>query len=91
MTDSKDTDIRRAIENLASAQKKAMNRQLASEAMLYSLLEIVPVEMLQKLEDEYDAALLRLAEQVPPILQIPELWEDFSKAIADQKKYRGSV
>ncbi|WP_293998632.1 hypothetical protein [Sphaerotilus sp.] len=91
MTDSKDTDIRRAIENLASAQKKAMNRQLASEALLYSLLEIVPVEMLQKLEDEYDAALLRLAEQVPPSLQIPELWEDFSKAIAGQKKYRGSV
>jgi hypothetical protein len=85
MTDSEDANIRKALEQLASAQKKAMNRQLACEALLYSLLEVVPKESLPRLEEEYDEALLRLAEQVPPSLQLPELWHEFSKAIAALK------
>ncbi|MFM2450572.1 MAG: hypothetical protein RIS44_3022 [Pseudomonadota bacterium] len=89
MTESEKEAFRAAISQLESSQKKALNRQLACEALLYSLLEVVPKEVLPLLEEEYESALVRLAEQLPPTLQIPELWEEFSKAIADQKQIRG--
>jgi hypothetical protein len=82
----RDAQIEKAIHELGSANIKAMNRMLACEALLYSLLEYIDPKVLSALEQEYDAALVRLAEQVPPHLQRPELWQEFLTAIQDLQK-----
>lgn len=78
--------IVQAIKALESAQKQHLNRLLACEALLYSFLERTDHQALAGLAEEYDMALDRLAEQLPPSLQVPELWQGFALAIADRRK-----
>lgn len=78
--------IIQAIKGLESSQIKQLNRLLACEALLYSLLERLDHQALAGVSEEYDLALDRLAEQLTPSLQMPELWQGFALAIADRRK-----
>ena len=81
--------IIKAIKELESAQKKQLNRLLACEALLHSFLARTDPQALADLAEEYDMALDRLAEQLPPQIQLPELWRSFAIAIADLRKAAG--
>lgn len=85
------TQIINAIKSLESSQTKQMNRLLACEALLYSFLERTDRRALEGLAEEYDMALDRLAEQLPPQIQLPELWQGFALAIADLRKAAGQL
>lgn len=77
--------VMRAIRELASSDIKQLNRIAACEALLYSLLERIDPQALAGLAEAYDQALLRTAEQLPPSIQRPELWQGFAQAISDQQ------
>jgi hypothetical protein len=76
----------RAIKELESSQKKQLNRILACEAVLEALLSRIDPLALAGLGEEYDAALDRLAAELPPSIQLPELWHQWSKLIADRRR-----
>lgn len=86
MPDQSEDPVYLAIKQLGSAQTKHPNRQLACEALLYSMLYRIDPQALAGLAEEYDLAVDRLAVQVPPSLQMPELWAGFADAIADRRK-----
>lgn len=75
-----------AIKALESSQKKQMNRILACEALLEALVSRIDPQALADLGEEYDAAMDRLAAVLPPSIQLPELWEQWSKLIADRRQ-----
>lgn len=75
-----------AIRTLTSVQKQQMNRLLANEALLVALVRRVQPTGLQGLAEEYDAALDRLAVELEPSQQMPELWAVWSDAIAALRK-----
>lgn len=75
-----------AINDLHSINKQHLNRLLACEALLQSLIQLVDPQALAALSEEYDATLDRLATQLAPEYQQPERWADFSAAIEDRKK-----
>jgi hypothetical protein len=88
---SNEAQIIQAIKDLQSAQKTQLNRHLACEAMVYSLLYRTDPAALAGLAEEYDLAIDRLAEQIPPHLQLPQVWSEFASAIADLRKQHGQV
>ena len=90
MSDPQDQIIQ-AIKALESSQKKQLNRLLACEAMVYSMLYRMSPAALAGLAEEYDQAIDRLAAQVPPQIQMPELWSEFAVAIEDLRKRDGQV
>lgn len=78
--------VHRAINELSSSQKKQMNRILACEALLEALLSRIDPLALPGLAEEYDAAVDRLAAALPPSIQLPELWHQWSTLIADRQQ-----
>lgn len=78
--------IIQAIKDLESSQKKQLNRILACEALLEALLSRIDPLALPGLGEEYDAALDRLAAALPPSIQLPELWQQWSTLIADRQQ-----
>lgn len=78
--------VMQAIKDFHSMQMKHMNRQLACEAAVYALIHSHPD--LTQAGEEYSAAIDRLAAQVPPKFQRPELWTDFEQAIAAEQARR---
>lgn len=78
--------IIKAIKELESSQKKQMNRVLACEALLEAMVSRIDPQALAGLAEEYDGALDRLAAALPPSIQLPELWEQWSTLIADRRK-----
>ncbi len=83
--------IIQAIKDLESSQKKQLNRLLACEALLHSFLERTDRQALPGLAEGYDMALIRLAEQLPPQIQLPHLWQGFALAIEDLRKAAGQL
>ncbi len=81
-----DPRITRALQEMHSLQVKHLNRVMACEALLHSMLQLVPTNALGPLEDEYDQAIDRLASGLPPRQQRKELWAEFSKAIAELRR-----
>ncbi|MGH8758081.1 MAG: hypothetical protein ACREVW_00975 [Burkholderiales bacterium] len=71
----------KAINDLHHSQKRLLNRQLAFEALLSALLARVQPEALPGVLEEYDAACDRLAAEIPPAHQQPELWQEFSDVL----------
>ena len=51
-----------------------------------SLISRIDPLALQGLAEEYDAAVDRLAAALPPEIQIPELWMQWSTLIADRQR-----
>lgn len=80
-------ETRQAITDLNNTQLTHINRQLATEAMLEALLDRVDPEALAGIAEEYDAALIRLAEGLPPGMQRPELWKQWSTYLSDRQLY----
>lgn len=79
----------KVIEHLHSTNLNLTNRQLATEALLLALLELVPQHQSQRLLEEYEAGIDRLAAQVPPRHQRPELWESLRLAISQRQPSAG--
>lgn len=80
--------VKKAIDELTNTQVTQMNRQLAAEAMLEALLERVDFQALAGIAEEYDAALIRLAEGLPPDMQRPELWKQWSAYLEDLQRHK---
>lgn len=80
--------VKKAIDELTNTQVTQMNRQLATEAMLEALLERVDFQALAGIAEEYDAALIRLAEGLPPDMQRPELWKQWSAYLEDLQRHQ---
>lgn len=79
--------VMQAIAELSNTQLTHMNRQLANEAMLEALLERVDPKALPSIAEEYDAALIRLAEGLPPDMQRPEIWQQWSTYLSDRQRH----
>ena len=75
-----------AINDLHSINKQRLNRLLACEALLHSMIQVLDHRALAALSEEYDATLDRLATQLAPEYQQPERWADFSAAIEERQK-----
>lgn len=74
--------IIQAIKDLESSQKKQMNRILACEALMEAWVRRTAPAALRGLGEEYEAALDRLAAELPPRIQLPEVWAHWSALIA---------
>ena len=79
--------VKKAINDLHNTQVTHINRLLATEAMLEALLDRVDPAALPGIAEEYDAALIRLAEGLPPGMQRPELWRQWSTYLSDRQRY----
>lgn len=79
--------VTQAIAELNNTQLTHLNRQLATEAMLEALLDRVDPQALPAIAEEYDAALLRLAEGLPPDMQRPEIWKQWSDYLSGRQRY----
>ena len=80
-------DIIAAIKSLESAQKQHLNRLMACEALGHALIQLMDPPLLEILGEEYEGALLKLASQLNPKFQQPELWKDFSNAIEELQSF----
>lgn len=74
----------KAIKDLQHFQKQHLNRQLAFEAMLESMLARVQPEALPGLLAEYEAACDRLATFLEPQHQMPDIWRQWTVALENQ-------
>ncbi|MBB5204430.1 hypothetical protein HNQ51_001744 [Inhella inkyongensis] len=89
MSDQPEDPTHRAIRELGHSQTQILNRLLACEALLHSLvLRLEPAAVAGVLE-EYEQALDRLATQLPPRLQMPQLWQGFAAALTDRQRVEG--
>ena len=79
--------VMQAIAEINNTQLTHLNRQLATEAMLEALLDRVDPQALPAIAEEYDAALLRLAEGLPPDMQRPDVWQQWSTLLSDRQRY----
>lgn len=79
---NKEDPVIRALRELNSTQSKHLSRLLACEALLYSLLPLVPKEAVAALEERFEHARDVAMSQVPPNKQHPTVWEPFAEAIA---------
>jgi hypothetical protein len=75
-----------AIKDLQQAHKRNLNRQLAFEALMGSMLERIHPDALEGLLEEYEAACDRLAAQLRPEMQEPDVWQQWSDAITERQK-----
>lgn len=80
-------EVRQAITELHSIQTKHLNLQLADEALLDAMLDLVPPAALDRLAEKYEDAKMRLAMALPPEHQLPELWEKWTAAIEDRRQH----
>lgn len=80
-------EVMQAITDLRNTQLTHLNRQLATEAMLEALLDRVEPKALAAIAEEYDAALIRLAEGLPPDMQRPDLWKQWSTLLSNRQQY----
>lgn len=71
----------KAINDLQSLGTQRLNRLLACEALLQSLIQLVDPQALAALAGEYDDHLGILAAQLAPKYQQPDRWTHFSAAI----------
>jgi len=76
----------KALRELASAQTQHLNRQLALEAFAHSLIQLLSPAQAAVALDEYEQGLDRLAHQVSPHQQRPELWDDLRLGLEDRSK-----
>lgn len=77
----------KAIHDLHSTNKKSLNRLLACEAMLHSLIQLLDRQGLAALGEEYHQAVDRLASQLPPQFQERQYWGEFATAIEDRAQH----
>lgn len=75
------------IDDLRNTQLTHINRLMATEAMLEALLDRVDPAALPGIAEEYDAALIRLAEGLPPGMQRPEIWKQWSDYLSGRQRY----
>jgi hypothetical protein len=75
---------RMLIEHLHSTHLNLMNRQMACEAMLIALIDLLTHGQLVELLEQYEAGLDRLAGRIEPKDQRPELWENLRLSITDR-------
>lgn len=80
--------VKQAIGELNNTQVTHLNRLLATEAMLEALLDRVDPAALPGIAEEYDAALIRLAEGLPPGMQRPEIWRQWSTYLSGRQRYQ---
>lgn len=80
-----------AIKDLHSMNMQHLNRQLACEALLHSMIQRVEPAALAGLLEEYESTLDRLAAQLPPKYQQPQRWAGFSDAITQRLQSLGIV
>ena len=76
----------KAINDLHSIERQHLNRLLACEALLHSLIAPVDPQALAALGEEYDATIDRMASTLEPKYQQPHLWAAFADAIADRQR-----
>ena len=76
--------IMQALGELASTQKKHLNRLVACEALLQALVMRVDPPALPGILEEFEAALDRSAADIPPRLQMPELWQEWTTLLSDR-------
>lgn len=81
------SDIIAAIKSLEKTQQKHLNRLMACEALGHALIQLMDPPLLEILGEEYENSLLRLAENLEPKFQQPELWENFSDAIKELQSF----
>lgn len=79
--------VMQAIAEINNTQLTHLNRQLATEAMLEALLDRVDPQALPAIAEEYDAALLRLAEGLPPDMQRPDVWQQWSTLLSNRQRH----
>jgi hypothetical protein len=89
MSDSADDPIVKTLTQVQSILVEHANRVLACEALLFSMLNRIDPAALPGLAEQYDAAILRGAEQMPPSLQRPEIWDRFAGEIEDMREIKG--
>lgn len=73
MSDTQDQLVA-AVKQLEAIQKKHLNQMMAQEALLVALIERIDPAALEDLADEYQAALVEVAEQISPSFQMPQVW-----------------
>lgn len=76
----------KAISDLEKTFAQTLSRQLALGAMVRSMLDLVPLEALPALLEQYEAGVDHQAAQFPPKFQRRELWEEWSDAIEARQK-----
>lgn len=80
--------VKAAIDTLIESQTKHLNRQMALEAMMEALLDRVDPPALPGIAEEYEGALIRLAEGLPPDMQRPELWTQWSTFLEAMRQHK---
>lgn len=82
MNDEKPEDpVMQTLRELASGQTKLMNRLMACEAAMEAFLLVVDPRALPRLAEAYALTKDKLASELPPHLQRPELWEGWAEQI----------
>ena len=70
-----------------------LNRILATEAMMKTLIAELPLDVLQEIEERYDLRVLNGMQHLSPHLQRPALWEPYldkiREVIALRKRTQG--
>lgn len=81
MNEAFKAEVTKAITDLQNINKQHLNRQLAFEGLMTALLHRVQPEALPGLLEEYEQACDRLASQLEPKWQMPQLWQQWSDEI----------
>lgn len=81
MENERPDPVMRALRELESGQTKLLNRLLACEAAMEAFLLVVDPRALPRLAEAYALTKDRLASELPPHLQRPDLWEGWTEQI----------
>lgn len=71
----------KAITDLEKAFSQTLSRQLALGAMVRSMLNLVPLEALPALLEEFESEVDHQAALLHPDFQRPEFWKEWSDVI----------
>ncbi|MCK6431876.1 MAG: hypothetical protein L6Q68_02425 [Aquabacterium sp.] len=75
--------IKKDLRSLGSAQTAQLNRLLACEALLHSLIQLIDLPALRTLERHFDDSISQAMAQLPPGTQAAAVWSDLAATIAD--------
>ena len=76
----------KAMSDLRKTFRQTMSRQLALGAMMKALLGRVPLAALPAVLEEYEAEVDHQVAQLPPRLQEPKHWQEWSDVIEARTK-----
>jgi hypothetical protein len=76
-----DGEMKRLLQEQQDCQIEQLNRMMALEAMFDAILTRVDPKVLPVVAEAYETAKDRLAASIPPPLQRPEAWNQWSERI----------